>query len=46
MPAPTIAPTTTPTVSPETTPWPERYTDPARVCPQQHQELASPDTEI
>lgn len=39
----TITPTTTPTTSPNPTPWPERYTDPARICPQQRREGASPD---
>lgn len=35
--APVIAP------APETTPWPDRYTDPTRVCPQQRRESVSPD---
>ena len=43
MPAPTTAPTTTPTVSPDITPWPERHTSPDKLCPQQHDETASPD---
>ena len=45
MPAPTTTPVITPTTTPETTPWPERYTDPARICPQQRREGASPDVE-
>ena len=45
MPAPTTTPVITPTTSPETTPWPDRYTDPARICPQQRREGASPDVE-
>lgn len=45
MPAPTTTPTTTPTISPSESPWPERYTDPARICPQQRREGASPDVE-
>jgi hypothetical protein len=45
MPAPTTTPTTTPTVSPTIEPWPQRYTDPARICPQQRREGASPDVE-
>lgn len=45
MPAPTVTPTITPTTEPATTPWPERYTDPARICPQQRREGASPDVE-
>jgi hypothetical protein len=45
MPAPTTTPVTTPTVSPDSTPWPERFTDPARICPQQRREGASPDVE-
>jgi len=45
MPTPVTTPVTTPTISPEVTPWPERYTDPARICPQQRREGASPDVE-
>jgi hypothetical protein len=45
MPAPTTTPTITPTVSPSVNPWPERFTDPARICPQQRREGASPDVE-
>lgn len=45
MPAPTTTPTTTPTTSPGAEPWPQRYTDPARICPQQRREGASPDVE-
>ncbi len=45
MPAPTTTPVITPTVSPGITPWPERFTDPARICPQQRREGASPDVE-
>lgn len=43
MPAPTVTPTITPTTEPGVTPWPERFTDPARICPQQRREGASPD---
>lgn len=44
MPAnPTTTPTTTPGVEPGISPWPERFTDPARICPQQRREGASPD---
>jgi hypothetical protein len=44
MPAPTTTPTTTtPGVDPGISPWPERFTDPARICPQQRREGASPD---
>jgi len=45
MPAPTQAPTTTPVITPgpEQAPWHEEYTDPERICPQQTEELASPD---
>ena len=45
MPAPTTTPTTTPTISPSESPWPERFTDPARICPQQRREGGSPDVE-
>jgi hypothetical protein len=46
MPSPTVAPpSTTPTVNPNVEPWPQRYTDPARICPQQRREGASPDVE-
>ena len=45
MPAPTTTPVITPTTAPAITPWPERYTDPARICPQQRREGASPDVE-
>lgn len=45
MPAPTTTPVITPTISPDAAPWPERYTDPARICPQQRREGASPDVE-
>jgi hypothetical protein len=46
MPSPTVAPpSTTPTISPSIEPWPQRYTDPARICPQQRREGASPDVE-
>jgi len=45
MPAPTTTPTISPTISPSVSPWPERYTDPARICPQQRREGASPDVE-
>ena len=40
---PTTTPVETPTVAPNVTPWPERFTDPIHVCPQQRRELASPD---
>ena len=45
MPSPSQTPTTTtPTVTdPTVVPWPERYTTPAEIGPQQHRELASPD---
>lgn len=43
MPATTVTPTITPTTDPSVTPWPERFTDPARICPQQRREGASPD---
>ena len=49
QPAPTIAPTRTPVTpftperDPDHTPWPERYTDPDRICPQQRREMPSPD---
>ena len=44
MPAPTTTPTTpTPGIDPGISPWPERFTDPARICPQQRREGASPD---
>lgn len=46
MPVPTVTPgITTPTTSPSIEPWPQRYTDPARICPQQRREGASPDVE-
>lgn len=48
MPAPATTPVTTPvvpTTSPSIEPWPQRYTDPARICPQQRREGASPDVE-
>lgn len=45
MPAPTTTPVITPTVSPTVQPWRETYTDPARICPQQRREGASPDVE-
>ncbi len=40
---PTIAPPMTPVRSPEQVPWPERYTDPGEICPQQRREGTSPD---
>ena len=44
MPAPTTTPTTTtPGIDPGISPWPERFTDPTRICPQQRREGASPD---
>jgi hypothetical protein len=45
MPAPTTTPVTTPTTNPGEAPWPERYTDPGKICPQQRREGASPDVE-
>ncbi len=45
MPAPATTPVITPTTSPDSAPWPERFTDPARICPQQRREGASPDVE-
>ena len=45
MPTPVVTPTQTPTISPSESPWPERFTDPARICPQQRREGASPDVE-
>lgn len=45
MPVPTTTPVISPTTTPTQTPWPERYTDPARICPQQRREGASPDVE-
>lgn len=45
MPGTTTTPTVTPGISPSVTPWPERFTDPARICPQQRREGASPDVE-
>jgi hypothetical protein len=38
---PVEAPVITP--APDVTPWPERFTDPARICPQQKREMTSPD---
>jgi len=46
MPTPTVAPPrTAPGIRPSIEPWPQRYTDPARICPQQRREGASPDVE-
>jgi hypothetical protein len=45
MPIPTTTPTIAPTINPSESPWPERYTDPAKICPQQRREGASPDVE-
>lgn len=42
---PTQTPTTTPVITPTEQPWHERYTDPAKICPQQRREGASPDVE-
>lgn len=42
---PVQTPVTTPTISPNETPWHERSTDPAKICPQQRREGASPDVE-
>lgn len=39
--APVIAPTITP--SPDGDTWPDRFSDPFRICPQQKREFASPD---
>ncbi|GEM_PF-3190211 len=39
--APAETPVRTPSIAPA--PWPERYTDPIHICPQQKRELASPD---
>ena len=33
----------TPVRSPETTPWPEIFTSPDEICPQQREEFSSPD---
>lgn len=41
--APVITPTQTPTVAPDAVPWPQRFTDPIQICPQQKRELTSPD---
>lgn len=41
--APVTTPTRTPSPNPDQAPWPERYTDPERICPQQTEELGSPD---
>lgn len=46
MPSPTQTPTTTPVINPNESPWHEEYTDPGRICPQQHRELASPDIPV
>ena len=43
MPAPTTTPVVTPAIRPAEQPWTETYTDPARICPQQRREEASPD---
>ncbi len=43
MPAPVTAPTTTPVTTPSESPLWETYTDPEKICPQQTEELASPD---
>ncbi len=40
---PVRTPTTTPVTAPEIIPWPSVHTDPARICPDQGDELASPD---
>jgi len=45
MPNPVISPTTTPVISPTEAPFWETYTDPGKICPSQHRELASPDVE-
>jgi hypothetical protein len=45
----TSSPTTTPTQTPVEVPhvepaaWPQRFTDPIHICPQQKRELTSPD---
>lgn len=44
---PTTTPTQTPVEAPRIDPgplaWPERFTDPIHICPQQKRELTSPD---
>lgn len=39
--SPVETPVVTPT--PASTPWPERYTNPIHICPQQRREMTSPD---
>lgn len=41
--APTEAPVRTPSIEPAPAPWPERFTDPIHICPQQKREMTSPD---
>lgn len=43
MPVPTTIPVIAPTIGPDLRPWPERHTDPSKICPQQRREGASPD---
>ncbi len=42
---PVETPVRTPSVEPSPSIWPERYTDPIHICPQQKRELTSPDVE-
>jgi hypothetical protein len=41
--APIETPVRTPSIDPNPAPWPERFTDPIHICPQQKRELTSPD---
>jgi len=43
--APTRNPVEVPRIDPEVAPWPQRYTDPIHICPQQKREMTSPDIE-
>ena len=43
VPNPVQTPTSVPVPTPEN--WPQRFTDPIHICPQQKRELTSPDLE-
>ena len=45
MSAPVVTPVHAPVISPDVMPWPDRYTDPERICPEQKRSMPDPSIE-
>ena len=45
MSAPVVTPVHAPVINPLTEPWPDRFTDPERICPEQKRSMPDPSIE-